>query len=104
MKIVFNYSGVRNSVYPQIDDALANINEAINISSAISVPSNFTYALFLRNIRSDLSRHQRTLNNLKSSIDRTHSRLITTSDNIDSSIRRIKGFSLQKRSISINKV
>lgn len=104
MKIVFNYQRIQGTVFPSIDDAVSDIDSAISISNNISVPNDFMFAIYLRNLNPLLTQHRRTLVNLKTYLERTNSMLNSSDANTEVAINRIKDINIPKRMTAISKM
>ena len=104
MKIFFSYSGLKNTTLPRIDDACGSIGEAINIGRSLNVPSDFTYAIYLSELPSQLERHQRRLREIQAWIGKNNDSLNNSSiDNVNA-VRDINETRITQRIKTVSKL
>lgn len=67
-KISFNSSLVNAGIMPNLNNAIENLNKAVNTANSVYVPSSFRYATYVNDLKDILKNKKAKIDNIKSSI------------------------------------
>ena len=96
-KLIFNYHSLKDIIIPSIDNTIDSLNVAIEQCSNLSIPDDFKYADYLRELKTIITAQRNNFNNTKNWLDTTNTQLSNAFSDIDSNLNGIPEITIKKR-------
>lgn len=96
-KINFDYSGLQNTVIPNIDNACANISNARNTINNTFIPYDCIYLNYLKSLDTRLSGMDMNLKRVKNWIQSSNHAFEEAISNAESKIMNIEVITINKK-------
>ena len=89
MKIIYDKEVLANGIKPNINLALGNIKEALNIANSLNIPINFSRKSDIENLKNSLLTIQKDLNKYNMWIDNVIASISRNDELIQNDISKI---------------